>query len=335
MVGVLSWKHRATFASFPKENRRDEQLVDFFRAQGVPSDHIVYLQDKEATTRRIRDTFEDHIASAGEGDLVIVYYAGHGAKTDDGTMYFASYDADGERNTGWVAHTIPETIERSFGGSHALFLVDSCYSGCLAVSIREHAVRVAYACVLSSLSSDLSTGNWTFTEGVLAGLRGQAFVDADHDEVITLRELADQVAASLLFADEQLMTFATVGDFDPDTVIATARPRLDPLVGTRMEAESEGEWYPAQIIDVRDDLRKVHFYGYEESDNEWVTTDRLRELKRPVYAVGTKVEVYSEEEWWSGKVLEVRSGIHLVTFDGYGDEWNEWAGPSRMRKAGS
>lgn len=333
-VGVLSWKHHTTFASFPKENRRDSQLVEFFRAQGVPSDHILYVQDKEATTRRIHDSFEEHVGAAGPNDLLIVYYAGHGDKLDDGTMYLASYDADGERNTGWLAHTIPETLERAYGGSHALLLVDCCYSGCLADVVRQQADRVNYACLLSSLASDLSTGNWTFTEGVLSGLRGQAFVDIDHDNTITLRELAAQIADSLVFADEQLMTFATVGDFDPDTVIAMARPRLDPLVGTRMEAKSEGEWYPAQIIDVRDDRCKVHFYGYEESDDEWVTADRLREQKRQVYRVGTRVEVFSDDEWWHAQVLDVRSGIHHIQYDEWGEDWNEWVGPSRLRERG-
>src|SRR4051794_16403888 len=61
----------------------------------------------------------------------------------------------------------------------ALLLADCCYSGCLADAVSQQARRIAYACAASSLASELSTGNWTFTEGLLAGLRGQAFVDAD------------------------------------------------------------------------------------------------------------------------------------------------------------
>ena len=307
-------------------------LVDFFRAQGVPSDHIVYLKDSEATTRCIQQRFKEHLAAAEDNDLLVVYYAGHGAKTDDATMYFASYDADGERNVGWVAETLPDTIEREFAGSHALLLVDCCFSGCLADIVKARAERVAYGCVLSSLASEVSTGNWTYTEAMLAGLRGQAFVDADGDTSITLRELAGQIADSLAFADEQLMTFATIGDFDPDTVVAGARPRLDPRVGQRIEAESEGDWYPAQIIDARGERVKVHFFGYEESDDEWVTPDRMREMQRVVYPVGARVEVFSEEEWWGAQVLAVQSGIHHIQYDDFDAEWNEWVGPSRMRK---
>jgi hypothetical protein len=148
---------------------------------------------------------------------------------------------------------------------------------------------------------------------------------------ITLRELAGQIAASLAFADEQLLTFTTVGAFDPNTVIAAARPRLDQRIGQRIEVESEGDWYPAQIIDARGERVKVHFYGYEESDDEWVTADRLREMKRATYPVGAKVEVHSEEEWHPATVLDVRSGIHYIQYDDYDAEWNEWAGPSRIR----
>src|SRR5215212_3265 len=50
VVGTLEWQDKETFESFPKENRRDRELVRFFREQGVPAEQIVYLQDRAATT---------------------------------------------------------------------------------------------------------------------------------------------------------------------------------------------------------------------------------------------------------------------------------------------
>jgi hypothetical protein len=43
IVGILKWKHSDVFNSFPQKNRRDAQLVNFFRQQGVPADQLVYL----------------------------------------------------------------------------------------------------------------------------------------------------------------------------------------------------------------------------------------------------------------------------------------------------
>jgi hypothetical protein len=334
VVGTLEWKHAEFFDPFPKENRRDAALAEFFRAQGVPSAQIVYLQDGQATTRRIQQSLEAHLAEAGESDLLVLYYCGHGYKLDDGTACFASYDAGRGDNQGWTMESVPKAIERHFGGSHALLLADCCYSGCLADAVGRQARRVAYASLTSSLSSELSTGNWTFTEGLLAGLRGQAFVDADGNNAITWRELARQIAESMAFAEEQIATFATTGAFNPDMVIAAARPRIDQRVGGRVEVRSGSDWYLAQIIDARGERLKVHYYGYEESDDEWVTADRIREVKRTSYPVGAAVEVQWKGKWYPATVLEAHAGIHHIQYDEYGPEWNEWVASKRIRAVG-
>ena len=74
IVGTLRWKHSDVFNSFPKKNRRDAQLVDFFRQQGVPADQLVYLQDAQATTRQVKSTFSAFLSRAREGDLLFFYY---------------------------------------------------------------------------------------------------------------------------------------------------------------------------------------------------------------------------------------------------------------------
>jgi hypothetical protein len=83
VVGTLKWKHSDVFNSFPQTNRRDAQLVDFFRRQGVPGDQLIYLQDAQATTRRVKSTFRDFLSRAREGDLLFFYFCGHGYKSDD------------------------------------------------------------------------------------------------------------------------------------------------------------------------------------------------------------------------------------------------------------
>lgn len=331
VVGTLEWQHADSFSAFPKENRRDAALVEFFRAQGVPAQQITYLCDRRATTTRIQQALETQLAAAGAGDLLVLYYCGHGGKYDDGAAYFASYDTDCEANLGWLVATIPATIERHFGGARALLLADCCYSGCLADAVAQQTRRVAYATLASSLASELSTGNWTFTEALLAGLRGQAFVDADHDHAITLAELAAQLEASMAFAEEQLATFATTSGFNPHIVVAAAQPRTDPRIGGRVEVHASGAWYPAQIIDARDEQLKVHYYGYEASDDEWVAPARVREAARPAYRVGTAVEVQWKRSWYPAKVVAARLGIHQIQYDDYGPEWNEWVAGKRIR----
>jgi hypothetical protein len=332
-VGTLEWKHADDFPPFPQQDRRDAALVEFFRAQGVPAAQIVYLQDGQATTRRIQQTLEGHLARAGAGDLLVLYYCGHGGKTDAAATYFASYDTDCERNQGWLVDSIPATIVRCFGGARVLLLADCCYSGSLAEAAAQQPGHGAYACLTSSLASELSTGNWTFTEGLLAGLRGQAFVDADGNNQITLQELAAQIIDSMAFAEEQIATFAVSGGFDARMVIAAARTRPDPQVGRRVEVLSVGEWYPAQIIDANGAQLQVHYYGYEASDDEWVTGERIRAAVRTTYPAGTAVEVKWKRSWYPATVLDAHSGIHQIQYDGYGPGWNEWVALKRIRQA--
>jgi hypothetical protein len=40
--------------------------------------------------------------------------------------------------------------------------------------------------------------------------------------------------------------------------------------------ESEGEWSPGFILQREGDRYLVHYVGYDMSDNEWVTSDRVR-----------------------------------------------------------
>jgi hypothetical protein len=75
-VGVLSWKHSDMFGSFPVKDRRDAELVDFFRQRGVPEQQIVYLQDKQATQNRIDVSLTEKLKKIGRDDLLIIYYAG-------------------------------------------------------------------------------------------------------------------------------------------------------------------------------------------------------------------------------------------------------------------
>jgi hypothetical protein len=276
VVGTLQWKHRDMFDSFPQKNRRDAQLVQFFKQQGVPQEQLVYLQDARATTRQVKTSFATFLSKASEGDLLFVYYCGHGYKSDDGrTTFFATYDA-GDDVPGWSTDSIVKDIERYFKGSRAFLTSDSCYSGSLAQQARRFGQNVSYACLTASSASELSTGNWTFTETLLAGLSGKPFADLNSDGQITLSELAEDVKQDMAFAEEQLSSFTTTGDFAPGTVLAQAGRKSNPEVSKRVEVRSEGQWWKARVVDSRGGTFRVHYYGYEDSDDEWVRLSQIR-----------------------------------------------------------
>jgi hypothetical protein len=331
VVGVLEWRHTDLYSSFPQAERRDAQLVKLLGERGVPVQQICYLQDRKATTAAIDASLPRHLAAAPPGSTLILYYCGHGALSDGGAVSFASYDANDDQNPGWPVDAIPAAIEDHFHGTSAILLADCCYSGRLADAVAAHARRVAYATLGSSLASELSTGNWTFSEAILAALRGEAFVDGDSSTTITLAELAVHIQADLAFAEEQVATFATTRGFDPRLVLASARPRSDPRIGRNVAVQSGGQWYPAKLIDMRNDELKVHFYGYNSADDAWVSAEQVRDIGRPRYPVGSTVEVQWKKRWYLATVIDERAGVHQVTYEGFGEEWNEWVSSKRMR----
>src|SRR6185436_762022 len=58
-VGILEWEHSEIYPSFPAamKNRRDAQLVKYFKDAGVPAKQITYLQDTAATKDQIQRDF--------------------------------------------------------------------------------------------------------------------------------------------------------------------------------------------------------------------------------------------------------------------------------------
>jgi hypothetical protein len=280
VVGALRFKHADVFDSFPQENRRDAQLVDFFREQGVPAEQIVYLRDREATARRIQNSLAAQLSRARKGDLLFLYYTGHGYKSDEGdTTYLASYDAGDDDVPGWPVDSIPATIERFFKGSRAFIALDNCYSGALVDAVTKRARRVSYAALTSSTADQSSTGEWTFTEALLSALRGQASEDANGDGEITLEELASEVKEDMSFAENQRAVFASTGDFSPQMVLSEAEAKRDPRVGERVEVKSEGDWYKGRIINVdhRGARFLIHYYGWDDSYDEWVRSKQIRQ----------------------------------------------------------
>lgn len=360
VVGLLQFQHKDLFDSFPQRNRRDAQLVEFFRQQGVPASQLVFLKDSQATTQRVETSFSAFLSKAGPDDLLIFYYTGHGYKSDDEkTTYFATYD-DSEDTDGWATDGIVRDIEKYFKGSRALLTADTCFSGSLAQTTRQLGRRVSYATLASATSNHTSTENWTFTEMLLAGLRGKSFADINNDGEVTLSELAEDIKQDMAFAEDQKAVFVTTGNFQPEMELAVAEPKVDPLISSRLEVRSEGDWYKARVVDARGGTYRVHYFGYEDSDDEWVTRREFRTSKVSVasnqkrddnsnwklsdyrsasesrssseYRIGANVEVNWKGKWYNARILDAKEGRHLVHYTGYDDSWDEWVPNNRIRR---
>jgi hypothetical protein len=126
-------------------------------------------------------------------------------------------------------------------------------------------------------------------------------------------------------------------------------------VGEKVIVEWEGKDYPAVILDATGPSRyKVHYEGYDALWDEVVTRDRIKGLaegkvvhpeppakvrakaiqaaQTNVHKIGDRVRVEWHGQIYPAIIIEIigheRYQIH---YEGYGDEWNETVGLSRIQ----
>lgn len=118
-----------------------------------------------------------------------------------------------------------------------------------------------------------------------------------------------------------------------------AAPALaDPVVGCRADhpvmIQWKDSWYPGRLLKGPDPQGRcyVTYDGYDSSWNEWAGQMRLREKGVPCDK-GTRVEIEWKGGWYAGVIDNGPGddGSCHVQYDGYGREWDEWAGQSRLR----
>jgi uncharacterized caspase-like protein len=189
----------------------------------IPSENVTLLLDREASLSRLRSTLGTHLKNkASKEDMVILYFAGHGAtetdvRSPDGDgleKYLLPCDADPKD---LYASAIPmreiSYIFDRIRSERLIFIVDSCYSGAsggrtisttagLRSSISETFLdRIAggrgriiltasAANEVSEEKDELKHG--VFTYFLLDGLLGKA--DTDKDGVITVDEIYNYVS---------------------------------------------------------------------------------------------------------------------------------------------
>lgn len=96
-----------------------------------------------------------------------------------------------------------------------------------------------------------------------------------------------------------------------------------------------GRWWPAEVIERRSGLTKIHYTGWGSEWDEWIEPTRLRKAA-PRVALragkpGQRVEIEWHGSWWDGEITETRSGLYKVHYTGWGAEWDEWVEPIRLR----
>ncbi|MBF0272884.1 MAG: RNA-binding protein [Magnetococcales bacterium] len=81
----------------------------------------------------------------------------------------------------------------------------------------------------------------------------------------------------------------------------------------------KGKWYDAEVRQVSGTQLLIHYTGYENSWDEWVSMDRVA------------IQVYWKDTWYKASALESGDNKVLIHYDGYEDNWDEWVNLNRIR----
>ncbi|GAA5167732.1 polysaccharide deacetylase family protein [Viridibacterium curvum] len=192
---------------------------------GFAPERVITLTNAEATRNGILSVFHDKLAHAAmqKNDRVLVFFAGHGAtrKLSSGRDlgYIVPVDADPEKlATDGISMSEMQNIAESLPAKHALFIMDSCYSG-LALTrggnnyLRENAKRIGRQMLTAGGADQLVAdggpeGHSVFTWTLLQALGGKG--DLNGDGYITATELAAYIAPAVSGVSQQTPAFGSL-----------------------------------------------------------------------------------------------------------------------------
>jgi hypothetical protein len=187
------------------------------RNNRIPKENVTLLINQEARLTRLRSILGTHLKNkAGREDMVIIYFAGHGAcekdvmspDKDGLEKYILPYDAD-PRDL--YASALPMSeVSRIFNrirSERLIFIADACYSGAsggrtismtgmranISDAFLDRIARGKGRIILTASGANEVSGeddklkHGVFTYFLLEGLRGEA--DTDKDGMITVDEV--------------------------------------------------------------------------------------------------------------------------------------------------
>jgi len=338
ITGVLKWQD-PTVSSFSDDNRKDQELFDLLSSTGIPDSSKTLLLDHESTLDKMTNTIRRQMKACTENSTFVFYYAGHGSKIGS-SYYFCNYDMGNQVTTMFNVETLYDLAVKHFKGKRIILMADCCYSGSLLAVGKKIADLGKEVIVLTSAtSSNISTGNWTFTQTLLDDLRGDVFADTDANGLVSLSETATEIKQAMKYREYQLNGFETYG-IEPEKVfigkcamqtnrIMKSDGKIQPK--NYVYAYAEGKWRTARVMTVASSTYTCQFYNYSEKEDVDLSAGKVREVYFPVYTKDQKIEVLWEGKYYPSTITAIDDAFMYIHYDGYDTSYDEWVMYDRIK----
>jgi len=252
VIGISEYLHSERGIPALKFAHRDAvSFAQFLRSPtggGFETEKVKLLVNKEATTVKVRSALFTFLQQARKKDLVIVYFAGHGAPEPGrpDNLYLLTYDADPDdlASTAFPMWDMETALKRYIEADRVVVVADACHSGGVgsgqglrsaggnnlinAYMARLHQTKPGRAIITASEANELSREGqeWgehgVFTFYLLEGLKGPA--DTDKDGTVTIVEAFSYVQSRVRRATNSGQHPSIQGRFDPNLPLAVREP---------------------------------------------------------------------------------------------------------------
>jgi len=175
-------------------------------------DHVLFLQDQEATGAAMREALFVFLQRADWNDLVVIYYAGHGAPDParPDNLYLLPYDADlhSLAATGFPMWDVKTALRRQIDAERVIVIADACHAAGTQEGLSdENPIAGGFSQLFTPSRRLIMTaadtnefsfenarwgGHGVFTHFLLEGLDGAG--DGNGNGIVTFTEAFDYVS---------------------------------------------------------------------------------------------------------------------------------------------
>lgn len=233
IVGISEYQYHnaATSLNLKYAHRDAEKLDELIRTPvggAFEAKRICKLINTAATTSNIIKALRSFLKKPARDDIVLIYFACHGAPDPDRpqNVYLISYDTDPNdvSGTGLPMREIDNALRENLLAERVVLIADTCHSAAIGGGIggrdSNAAAVVNYymqqlkeakpglALLTSAEANERSLedqkwggGHGVFTHYLLEGMRGKA--DTNNDGTVTIGELFDYVRGNVIDAADK------------------------------------------------------------------------------------------------------------------------------------
>lgn len=219
-IGDYSSEEIPDLAFAPSDARAVRDFLTSPAAGPFSEDHVLYLENEAATGAAMREALFVFLQQANWDDLVVIYFAGHGAPDPSrpDNLYLLPHDSDLDAlaSTGFPMWDVKTALRRQIAAERVIVIADACHSaGALEGLSGQNPIAGGFSQLFTpsrrltmtaantnefSLEDARWGGHGVFTHFLLEGLGGAG--DLDGNGIVSFNEVFDYVQSRVRQATE-------------------------------------------------------------------------------------------------------------------------------------